>query len=243
MQMCIYSVCAALFDDQLCVNFVHKKSFLFICDPSPVLIENNSDKSLFLVSFVIQSLQTRWRWNVPVSVQIRFYWPTVCDSQKKRNLNCTCALQCVWSRQISFHGELIKKKVSGRSAGVSNHDLTASVFSDPSNTPSTISVSCSQGFFLTVSPESILKVAKHASENNKIFCMNLSAPFISQFFKEPLMKVMPYVDILFGNETVRRSKTLGIIRDGHRLVRHALYLVFAVIQISSKYKQIEKETN
>ncbi|XP_028990479.1 adenosine kinase b isoform X3 [Betta splendens] len=57
------------------------------------------------------------------------------------------------------------------------------------------------GFFLTVSPESIIKVAKHASDNNKIFCMNLSAPFISQFFKEPLMKVMPYVDILFGNET------------------------------------------
>uniref|UniRef100_A0A8C6PLF2 Adenosine kinase n=1 Tax=Nothobranchius furzeri TaxID=105023 RepID=A0A8C6PLF2_NOTFU len=62
------------------------------------------------------------------------------------------------------------------------------------------------GFFLTVSPESILKVAKHASENNKIFCMNLSAPFISQFFKEPLMKVMPYVDILFGNETVSEAK-------------------------------------
>ncbi|KAM4032631.1 adenosine kinase isoform 1-T1 [Anomaloglossus baeobatrachus] len=57
------------------------------------------------------------------------------------------------------------------------------------------------GFFLTVSPESILKVATQSSENNKIFCMNLSAPFISQFFKEPLMKVLPYVDILFGNET------------------------------------------
>ncbi|KAM9559961.1 adenosine kinase b isoform 2-T2 [Salvelinus alpinus] len=57
------------------------------------------------------------------------------------------------------------------------------------------------GFFLTVSPESILKVAKHASENNKIFSLNLSAPFISQFFKEAMMKVMPYVDILFGNET------------------------------------------
>ncbi|KAG8544929.1 hypothetical protein GDO81_021616, partial [Engystomops pustulosus] len=57
------------------------------------------------------------------------------------------------------------------------------------------------GFFLTVSPESILKVATQASENNKIFCLNLSAPFISQFFKEPLMKVLPYVDILFGNET------------------------------------------
>uniref|UniRef100_A0A8C5A1U6 Adenosine kinase n=1 Tax=Gadus morhua TaxID=8049 RepID=A0A8C5A1U6_GADMO len=57
------------------------------------------------------------------------------------------------------------------------------------------------GFFLTVSPESILKVAKHVSDNNKVFCMNLSAPFISQFFKEDLMKIMPYVDVLFGNET------------------------------------------
>uniref|UniRef100_A0A3P8Y3N3 Adenosine kinase n=1 Tax=Esox lucius TaxID=8010 RepID=A0A3P8Y3N3_ESOLU len=57
------------------------------------------------------------------------------------------------------------------------------------------------GFFLTVSPESILKVAKHASENNKIFGLNLSAPFISQFFKDDMMEVMPYVDILFGNET------------------------------------------
>ncbi|KAI5606744.1 adenosine kinase b, partial [Silurus asotus] len=57
------------------------------------------------------------------------------------------------------------------------------------------------GFFLTVSTESVLKVAKHASDHNKIFGLNLSAPFISQFFKQPLMSVMPYVDILFGNET------------------------------------------
>ncbi|XP_078498864.1 adenosine kinase isoform X1 [Lissotriton helveticus] len=57
------------------------------------------------------------------------------------------------------------------------------------------------GFFLTVSPPSILKVASQASEKNKLFGLNLSAPFISQFFKEPLMQVMPYVDILFGNET------------------------------------------
>jgi sugar/nucleoside kinase (ribokinase family) len=53
-----------------------------------------------------------------------------------------------------------------------------------------------------VSLESILKVAKHASENNKLFTLNLSAPFISQFFKDALMEVMPYVDVLFGNETV-----------------------------------------
>lgn len=57
------------------------------------------------------------------------------------------------------------------------------------------------GFFLTVSPESVLKVAQYASEKNKIFALNLSAPFICQFFKDSLMKVMPYVDVLFGNET------------------------------------------
>lgn len=32
------------------------------------------------------------------------------------------------------------------------------------------------------------------------FMMNLSAPFLSEFYFEPLMAVMPYVDILFGNE-------------------------------------------
>ncbi|XP_049615200.1 adenosine kinase isoform X3 [Syngnathus scovelli] len=57
------------------------------------------------------------------------------------------------------------------------------------------------GFFLTVSPESMLKVAKHASQNNKLFCINLSAPFICQFFNTAMMELMPYVDILFGNET------------------------------------------
>jgi sugar/nucleoside kinase (ribokinase family) len=70
-----------------------------------------------------------------------------------------------------------------------------------------------QGFFLTVSPESVLKVARYAAENNRVFTLNLSAPFISQFFKEALMDVMPYVDILFGNETVscfRKTKQTNL---------------------------------
>ena len=36
------------------------------------------------------------------------------------------------------------------------------------------------GFFITVSPETILKVAKYASENRKVFCMNISAPFLCE---------------------------------------------------------------
>ena len=56
------------------------------------------------------------------------------------------------------------------------------------------------GFFLTVSVDSILAVAKHCAESNKLFIMNLSAPFICQFFKDQLLQVMPYIDILIGNE-------------------------------------------
>jgi len=69
------------------------------------------------------------------------------------------------------------------------------------------------GFFLTVSPPSIMKVAKHACDNNKIFTMNLSAPFLCQFFKEPMLAAMPYIDILFGNEseaaTFAKENNLG----------------------------------
>lgn len=57
------------------------------------------------------------------------------------------------------------------------------------------------GFFLTVSVPSIMTIAETAKEANKTFMMNLSAPFISIFFKEQLMQVMPYIDILFGNES------------------------------------------
>ncbi|KAJ2060154.1 adenosine kinase [Coemansia sp. S146] len=57
------------------------------------------------------------------------------------------------------------------------------------------------GFFFTVSPETIDAVAKHALENGKTFTMNISAPFVPQFYKEAVEKTIPYIDILFGNET------------------------------------------
>ncbi|KQK00411.1 adenosine kinase 2 [Brachypodium distachyon] len=67
------------------------------------------------------------------------------------------------------------------------------------------------GFFLTVSPDSIQLVAEHAAENNKVFLMNLSAPFICEFFRDAQEKVLPYVDYIFGNETEARifSKVRG----------------------------------
>eukprot|EP00160_Parvularia_atlantis_P018992 Unigene7250_Nuclearia_a/m.22260 Unigene7250_Nuclearia_a/g.22260 ORF Unigene7250_Nuclearia_a/g.22260 Unigene7250_Nuclearia_a/m.22260 type:complete len:345 (-) Unigene7250_Nuclearia_a:107-1141(-) len=63
----------------------------------------------------------------------------------------------------------------------------------------------STGYFVTVSPASIMRVAKHAAETNKIYAFNLAAPFVSQFFTEPLMASSPYWDILFGNEEEART--------------------------------------
>lgn len=61
----------------------------------------------------------------------------------------------------------------------------------------------SAGFFITVSPESIKLASMEAAKTGALYCMNLSAPFIMQVppFKAVLVETMPYIDILFGNET------------------------------------------
>ncbi|KAJ8570829.1 hypothetical protein K7X08_037801 [Anisodus acutangulus] len=38
-----------------------------------------------------------------------------------------------------------------------------------------------------------------------VFSMNLSAPFICEFFKDQQEKVLPYMDFVFGNETEART--------------------------------------
>eukprot|EP00889_Picochlorum_renovo_P002582 jgi/Picre1/29612/NNA_004997.t1 len=65
----------------------------------------------------------------------------------------------------------------------------------------------SAGFFITVSPDSMMAVAQHASANDKYYCLNLSAPFICEVppFKKTIMDLMPYVDFLFGNENEARA--------------------------------------
>ena len=47
-----------------------------------------------------------------------------------------------------------------------------------------------------------MRICEHANATDKLFCTNLSAPFICEVFGDRLMNAMPYVDYLFGNETV-----------------------------------------
>lgn len=56
------------------------------------------------------------------------------------------------------------------------------------------------GFPLTVCPSAMLRLATHAATNDKVVLMNMSAPFLCSFFKEPMLKLLPYVDYMFGNE-------------------------------------------
>lgn len=77
-----------------------------------------------------------------------------------------------------------------------------------------------EGYFLTHGIESVLELSTKASSAGKVtihhlqysktclfliicqtFALNISAPFIAQFFKEQLEKVLPYTDIVIGNES------------------------------------------
>ena len=58
-----------------------------------------------------------------------------------------------------------------------------------------------EGYFLTHGSESALELSKKASEASKVFVLNLSAPFIPQFFGMQLQQIIPYCDIIIGNES------------------------------------------
>jgi len=65
----------------------------------------------------------------------------------------------------------------------------------------------STGYFITVSPDTLVHIGQHAAKTNKPFLFNLSAPFVIQFFGEPLANVLTYVDVVFSNED--EAKTFG----------------------------------
>jgi adenosine kinase len=58
-----------------------------------------------------------------------------------------------------------------------------------------------EGFFMNVvsSPLSSIAIGEHAEKHNKIFCFNLSAPYLSQFFQDKLKAILPFADVLFGS--------------------------------------------
>ncbi|KAF9535612.1 Ribokinase-like protein [Crepidotus variabilis] len=58
-----------------------------------------------------------------------------------------------------------------------------------------------EGYFLTHGTDTVLELSSNASTASKTFVLNVSAPFIAQFFKVQLDQVLNYTDILIGNES------------------------------------------
>lgn len=79
------------------------------------------------------------------------------------------------------------------------------------------------GFHLTVCVPAIMALAEEAAKENKVFILNLSAPFIPQFFKEPLAAALPYCDYVVGNETeaLAYAESQGLqTKDIKAIARH-----------------------
>jgi len=57
------------------------------------------------------------------------------------------------------------------------------------------------GFWLTVCAEGMEHLGKNCQAENKQFCINISAPFIAQFFLPQMKTLFPYITTIFGNET------------------------------------------
>ncbi|KAF8971828.1 Ribokinase-like protein [Flammula alnicola] len=57
-----------------------------------------------------------------------------------------------------------------------------------------------EGYFLTHGIESALELSTKASAAGKTFILNISAPFIAQFFGAQLKQIIPYTDVIIGNE-------------------------------------------
>lgn len=68
------------------------------------------------------------------------------------------------------------------------------------------------GFFFTVCQGAIMQIARESHEAKKTLAINLSAPFIPQFFGAGIAEVMPFADIVFGNET--EAAAYGGTQDG-----------------------------
>lgn len=61
------------------------------------------------------------------------------------------------------------------------------------------------GFLLTSSFDAVIKLVEHCNENNKKTALNLSAPYVCATFGNLIGKLIPNLDLIFGNEKELRE--------------------------------------
>jgi len=92
------------------------------------------------------------------------------------------------------------------------------------------------GFFLTVSPQTIFALGQHCAEHNKTVLINISAPFLVQFFWDKLLELLKYADFVIGNETEGAAITAKLGGDPANLKR-GLQLVADLPKANPKRKR------
>ncbi|OQV18048.1 Adenosine kinase 2 [Hypsibius exemplaris] len=85
----------------------------------------------------------------------------------------------------------------------------------------------STGYFLVVSLPSLLQIAEHSLKTKKQFLWNISAGYVCEFYKDSVEQLLPYVDVVFGNdqEFSAFSDSFGLkTKDMHEVARlvHAM---------------------
>ncbi|KAH8853371.1 Adenosine kinase 2 [Schistosoma japonicum] len=86
------------------------------------------------------------------------------------------------------------------------------------------------GYVISSCYDGMLKVAKHSLASEKLFCFNLSAPFLSQFKTDEVDIMLSYSGIVFGNEfeaTAYAEAHALSDRTVHGIVRYIANLPFA----------------
>lgn len=94
------------------------------------------------------------------------------------------------------------------------------------------------GFFFTVCPAAIQRLAKFAQENNRTFCINLSAPFLSEFYKDKLEAALPYVDVVFGNDDEARAFSKNVLKNETSDVHEIAKAISNLPKLNSDRKRI-----
>jgi len=57
------------------------------------------------------------------------------------------------------------------------------------------------GYFLTVSPQTLVQLGQHCSQHNKIFIFAVAATFPVEFYWDNMQKIISYADIIVANES------------------------------------------
>lgn len=71
-----------------------------------------------------------------------------------------------------------------------------------------------EGYFITHSFDTALRVAQHCRANGKLFIFNLCGSYVCQYYSHELYHLLPFVDILFGYTEEYKSLQKFVDIDG-----------------------------